>query len=188
MTPGGWAVFATALGHCGIGWNDRGIVAVQLPEGSAAATAARLARRLPGTRESTPPPQVAEAVAAIVALLEGARPDMRPIRLDLDDSPAFNRDVYAVARSIQPGTTRTYGEIAVELGDRALAQDVGKALGQNPCPLIVPCHRVLAAGGRPGGFSARGGTATKLRLLAIEGVRLDDGPTLFDFAAGRQWP
>lgn len=187
MTANAWEVFATAIGHCGIGWNEHGIAGVQLPERSAAATAARLARRLPGSRRSAPPPPVGQAMAAIVALLEGARPDMRHIRLDLGDSPDFNRSVYDIARRIEPGSTRTYGEIATELGDRALARDVGKALGQNPCPLIVPCHRVLAAGGRAGGFSAPGGTATKLRLLAIEGVRLDDGPTLFDVAAaGRQ--
>lgn len=187
MTANAWEVFATAIGHCGIGWNEHGIASVQLPERSAAATAARLARRLPGSRRLEPPSHVEQAIAGIVALLDGGRPDMRHVRLDLGDSPDFNRSVYDIARGIEPGSTRTYGEIALELGDRALARDVGRALGQNPCPLIVPCHRVLAAGGKAGGFSAPGGTATKLRLLAIEGVRLDDDPTLFDFAAaGRQ--
>jgi len=116
----------------------------------------------------------------MVALLRGEASDLSAVALDLSGVEPFARRVYEVARTIAAGGTLTYGEIAARLGDRALARDVGQALGQNPFPLIVPCHRVLAAGGKAGGFSANGGVATKLRLLSIEGARLTDEPTLFD--------
>jgi methylated-DNA-[protein]-cysteine S-methyltransferase len=101
------------------------------------------------------------------------------VTIDTAGVADFNRRVYAIARTIAPGATLSYGEIAERLGDRNLARDVGQALGQNPFPVIVPCHRVLAAGGKSGGFSAPGGVATKLRLLTIEGAQ-PGGPTLFD--------
>jgi methylated-DNA-[protein]-cysteine S-methyltransferase len=112
-------------------------------------------------------------------LLRGELKDLSHVRIDLERVPEFNRRVYDVARTIGPGKTLSYGEIAERLGDRLLARDVGQALGQNPIPIIVPCHRVLAAGGKMGGFSAPGGAATKLRLLSIEGAQ-PGGPTLFD--------
>ena len=93
--------------------------------------------------------------------------------------PALARRVYEVARTIPPGATLTYGEIAARLELPGAARDVGQALGRNPFPLVVPCHRVVAAGGRLGGFSARGGAATKRRLLAIEGAI---APDLFEIA------
>jgi methylated-DNA-[protein]-cysteine S-methyltransferase len=98
----------------------------------------------------------------------------------MDALPEFDRRVYEVARGIAPGATLSYGEIAARLGERGLARDVGQALGRNPFPIIVPCHRVLAAGGKAGGFSANGGVTTKLRLLTIERARTSDAPTLFD--------
>jgi methylated-DNA-[protein]-cysteine S-methyltransferase len=98
----------------------------------------------------------------------------------MEDVPPFHQRVYAVARTIPPGATLSYGEIAVRLGDRGAARDVGEALGQNPFPIIVPCHRVLAAGGKVGGFSASGGVATKLRLLDIEGAQVGEAPSLFE--------
>jgi methylated-DNA-[protein]-cysteine S-methyltransferase len=94
--------------------------------------------------------------------------------------PEFDRRVYEAARSISAGTTLAYGELAARIGERGLAREVGQALGRNPFPLIVPCHRVLGSGGRSGGFSANGGVATKLRLLTIEHARTSDAPTLFD--------
>jgi len=115
-----------------------------------------------------------------VALLRGDATDLSDIALDMDRIESFERQVYEIARTIAPGATLSYGEIAVRLGDRALARDVGQALGRNPFPLIVPCHRVLAAGGKAGGFSANGGITTKLRLLTIERARTSDAPTLFD--------
>jgi methylated-DNA-[protein]-cysteine S-methyltransferase len=184
MTALGWVLFDTAIGTCGIAWGERGIVAVQLPGSTAARASARLARRLPGVGAVPPPPDVQDAIDRIVTLLRTGAGDLAGITLDMSGVPAFSRDVYDIARTIRPGATMSYGEIATRLGDRALARDVGQALGQNPFPIVVPCHRVLAAGGKPGGFSAHGGTATKLRLLAIEGVQLGQGPTLFDVAAG----
>jgi methylated-DNA-[protein]-cysteine S-methyltransferase len=122
---------------------------------------------------------VQRAIDDIVALLAGERRDLNHVRVDIADVPDFNRRVYDIARTIPPGATLSYGEIAERLGDKMLARDVGQAMGQNPVPIIVPCHRVLAAGGKMGGFSAPGGTKTKLRLLEIERAQ-PGGPTLFD--------
>jgi methylated-DNA-[protein]-cysteine S-methyltransferase len=119
---------------------------------------------------------VARAIDEIVALLEGEPRDLTGVMLDMEHLPEFNRRVYAVARTVAPGETITYGEIAERIGERGAAQAVGQALGRNPFPIVVPCHRVLAAGGGMGGFSARGGVATKRRMLAIEGAGT---PTLF---------
>jgi len=176
MATYGFTLFDTAIGPCGIAWNERGIKGVQLPEADAAKTRARLLRRSPDMREAWPPPAVQRAIDRIVALLRGDATDLSDIALDMDRIESFERQVYEIARTIAPGATLSYGEIAVRLGDRALARDVGQALGRNPFPLIVPCHRVLAAGG----FSANGGITTKLRLLTIERARTSDAPTLFD--------
>jgi methylated-DNA-[protein]-cysteine S-methyltransferase len=169
MSGSGFTIFETAIGSCGIAWSEFGVVAVQLPEESAELTRGRLHDRLPGLSESEPPPEIAAAIAAIVALLTGKAPDLRTIALDLEAVTDFNRRVYAVARTIPPGSTLTYGDIAHRLGDLSLSRAVGQALGHNPFPLIVPCHRVLAHGNALGGFSAHGGATTKQRLLEIEG-------------------
>jgi methylated-DNA-[protein]-cysteine S-methyltransferase len=180
MTEHGFTFFDTAIGRCGIAWSERGVIGVQLPESDPLKTRARLLKRSPDLREGQPPPDVQRAIDAIVALLRGEASDLTQVALDLDQVPAFERRVYDVARTIAPGATISYGEIATRLGDRGLARDVGQALGRNPFPLIVPCHRVLAAGGKVGGFSANGGVTTKLRLLTIERARTSDAPTLFD--------
>src|SRR5215475_7518968 len=179
MMEHGFALFDTDIGPCGIAWGARGVTGVQLPEASEARTRARLVRRYPHAREA-PPADVRRAIDGIVALLRGEASDLSAAALDMDGVPEFDRRVYAVARDIAPGATLSYGEIAARLGERALARDVGQALGRNPFPLIVPCHRVLAAGGKAGGFSANGGVTTKLRLLTIERARTSDAPTLFD--------
>jgi methylated-DNA-[protein]-cysteine S-methyltransferase len=176
----GLALFETAIGPCGIAWGERGVVGVQLPERSEAATRARLRRRFPDVPETTPATAVQRAIQGIVALLEGERRDLADVALDMASVPAFERGVYEVARTIAPGATLTYGEIAARLGAQGDARAVGEALGQNPFPIVVPCHRVLAAHGRIGGFSANGGIATKLRLLSIEGARTSSTPTLFE--------
>jgi methylated-DNA-[protein]-cysteine S-methyltransferase len=155
---------------------------VLLPERSDAALRARLLRRHPDAHEATPADAVAQAIAGIMALVGGERRDLSDVALDLTGVPEFNRRVYSVARTIRPGATLTYGAIAAQLGEPD-ARRIGEAMGQNPCPIIVPCHRVVAAGGRTGGFSAPGGAATKRRLLAIEGAG-DDEPTLFDQCGG----
>ena len=173
-------LFDTPIGRCGIAWSERGILALQLPEAREEATRARLLRRAPGARPAPPPPEVRRALDLILALLDGRPSDLGSIELDMSGVPTFDRRVYDAARAIPPGATRSYGEIARELGDPGLARAVGRALGRNPFAIVVPCHRVLAAGGRIGGFSAEGGTATKRRLLAIEGAVPGGGPSLFD--------
>ena len=179
MTVQQFAVFDTALGACGIIWSARGIAGVQLPDTNEAATRARIGRRHPGAREADPPQHVQRAIEGIVALLDGEPHDFSDVALDFGNAPDFNRKVYDIALTIPPGRTMTYGEIAERLGDKLLARDVGTALGQNPIPIIMPCHRVLAAGGKTGGFSGVGGVITKLRLLSIEGAQ-PSGPTLFE--------
>jgi methylated-DNA-[protein]-cysteine S-methyltransferase len=173
-----FALFDTAIGTCAIVWSGRGVAGVQLPEKDAAATRARVTRRHAGAEEAAPPPAVQCAIDGMIALLAGEPRDLTDIALDDGALPELNRKVYAIARTIPPGATLTYGEIAERLGDKLLARAVGQALGENPIPLIVPCHRVLAAGGKTGGFSASGGVVTKLRLLTIEGAE-PGGPTLF---------
>lgn len=165
-------IFDTALGWAGLAWGERGLVGAHLPEPQAESTRRRMRQRFPGAQETeAPPPAIAAAVADIRRLLEGEKPDLLDVAIDEARVPEFNARVYAIARAIPPGETLTYGEIAVMLGDRLLAQAVGKALGANPWPIVVPCHRITAAGGKLGGFSARGGQQTKLRLLAIEGAK-----------------
>lgn len=177
----GHALFDTAIGRCGIAWGAQGLTAVQLPESNDAATVRRLLKSA-GHSEAEPdlPPLAAQAVDGIQALLRGERRDLRALPLDMAGLTDFQRAVYAVARAIAPGQTRTYGKVARELGDARLARAVGQALGHNPFAPVVPCHRVLAAGNRPGGFSATGGAATKLRMLAIEGAVLGGAMPLFD--------
>lgn len=179
MSRTGLALFDTALGRCGIAWGPRGIRAFQLPEASDELARQRLCRHCPGAAEAPPPEFVRQAIAAVVALLAGEKRDLSAIPLDLDGVPDFDRRVYAVARAIPPGRTMTYGEVAARLGEPGAARAVGQALGRNPFAVIVPCHRVLAAGGGAGGFSAHGGVATKRRLLAIEGAAPAQG-SLFE--------
>jgi len=175
-----FAMFATAIGCCGIVWGPRGVVAVQLPMSSEAKTRQRLHQRYGDIAETSPPASVQHAIDGMIELLEGKPMDLSDVALDLSDVPEFNRQVYDIARTIAPGKTLTYGDIAKRLGGVELARDVGQALGHNPFPIVVPCHRVLAAGGKPGGFSANGGVATKLKMLAIEGAYVNHTPTLFD--------
>jgi methylated-DNA-[protein]-cysteine S-methyltransferase len=184
MSADAVTTFQIAIGLCAIAWRGDQVVGVQLPEASTAATKRRLRARFPLAVEREPPPAVAAAVAGITALLRDGRAALEGIPLDLEGVPAFDVRVYAVARAIPAGRVRTYGEIAAALGDAMAAREVGAALGRNPVPLIVPCHRVVAAGGKLGGFSAAGGTITKSRLLAIENARFGTGPDLFDAASG----
>ena len=178
MSEIAFALFDTAIGRCGIAWSARGIARVGFPERSEQATRERLCRRFPQAREASPSVDAQRVIDGIVALLTGSQVDFSFARLDTAGLSDLQRRVYEIARTIPAGATLTYGEIADRLGDGLLARDVGEALGQNPFPIIVPCHRVLAAGGKMGGFSAPGGVRTKLRLLEIEGAQ-PGGPTLF---------
>jgi len=164
----GFALFDTAIGRCGIAWSGRGVAGVQLPEGNERDTRGRLRRRFPDAREAPPPAPVQRAIDGVAALLRGEPCRLDTVTLDMDGVPPFHRRVYEVARTIPPGTTLSYGEVATRMGVPGAARDVGQALGQNPFAIIVPCHRVLAANGKVGGFSARGGVRTKLRLISSE--------------------
>ena len=177
----GLCVFDTAIGTCGIAWNDSGqVTGVQLPEADERATRARMQSRFPAVPESVPPLAIGTIVQRIRALLEG-RPDaLQDVPLDMTGVPDFHRRVYEVTRAIPPGRTLTYGEVAARLGEPGAARAVGQALGHNPFAPVVPCHRVLAAGSAGGGFSAAGGVATKLRMLQIEKAQLGSEPGLFD--------
>jgi methylated-DNA-[protein]-cysteine S-methyltransferase len=192
MDDGAYTLFETPLGVCGIVWSELAsgcaplIVAFQLPEQTPALAERRVAQSS-GARRKGPPPSVAEVIERVRRHLRGVVQDFRDITLDLRDLGSFERHVYAAAREIRAGQTRTDGELAESLGCPSAARAVGQALGRNPIPLIIPCHRVLAAGGKLGGFSAHGAQATKMRLLEIEGVALTPfRKTLsFNFDGGR---
>jgi methylated-DNA-[protein]-cysteine S-methyltransferase len=172
-----YPVFETAGGFCGIAWNDAGITRFQLPTKSAKATERMLLRRAHGAKPGEPTPEAAEAVAAAKRYLEGEEIDFSGFRLDLGEQEAFFERIYAAARRTGWGRTTTYGALAKELGvGPESARDVGQAMARNPVPLIIPCHRVLAAGGKIGGFSAPGGSTAKIRMLALEGVHVRPAP------------
>lgn len=177
MATPAFALFETPIGPCAIAWTATGIAGLQLPGADAAATRERFLRRFPEAAEAAVPPGVRRAMDRILALLSGEKIDLADLPLDLDAVPEFHRRVYEIARGTPPGHTTTYGEIARRLGAPEAAREVGQALGRNPIAIIVPCHRVLAADGRMGGFSATGGVATKRRILEIEGAAaLSAGP------------
>jgi methylated-DNA-[protein]-cysteine S-methyltransferase len=170
-------IFDTALGPCGVAWNARGLVGVQLPEAGRAATENRLAARTQSAGATEPPVWVAALVADIRRYLAGERVDFSAVAVDLSVLEPFRRRLYETMRALAWGSTTTYGALAREIGlaEPEAARDVGEAMGKNPVPIVIPCHRVLAAGGKLGGFSAHGGAATKAKLLALEGVHLDGG-------------
>ncbi|HEY0818828.1 MAG TPA: methylated-DNA--[protein]-cysteine S-methyltransferase [Rhizobacter sp.] len=172
-------LFDTTIGRCGIAWGPRGITAFQLPEPGDEATLRRMFRRGGPLPQEAAPPQVQDTIARVQALLGGEPVDLRHVAIDLTGIPDFHQRVYAVAREILAGQTRSYGEVAAALGEPGASRAVGHALGANPFAIIVPCHRVLAAGGASGGFSAGGGVATKLRILLIERAQFGAQPGLF---------
>jgi methylated-DNA-[protein]-cysteine S-methyltransferase len=167
-------LFDTALGECGVAWNSRGLVGVQLPEKDRGQTELRLAVKCRSTDAADVPPWVQSVISDIQRYLAGQPVDFSAVTVDLGGIDAFRQKLYAALRGIGPGRTVTYGELAKQLGLTGWegARDVGEAMGKNPMPIVIPCHRVLAAGGKPGGFSAYGGTGTKQKLLALEGVSL----------------
>ena len=172
-----YAIFATEAGFCGIAWNEAGITRFQLPAKSAETTERLLRRRLADAAPGEPPPMVAEAIDTAKRYFAGEATDFSHFPVDLGDQAPFFSQVYAAARRIGWGRTTTYGTLAKELGaGPEAARDVGQAMAQNPVALIIPCHRVLAAGGKVGGFSAPGGAAAKIRMLELEGVDLKPAP------------
>jgi methylated-DNA-[protein]-cysteine S-methyltransferase len=180
MSAQAFALFDSPIGTCGIAWNAKGIAGFQLPSATAQATRSRMQQRWAEAIESAPPPGVQRVIDRVLSLLNGEAIDLSDIPVDLADAPEFHRKVYEVARTIPPGRTMTYGEIAKRLGVPHESREVGQALGRNPIAIIVPCHRVLGADGKMGGFSASGGVATKRRILEIEGAAALSAGPLFE--------
>ena len=175
MKQAAYCLFETPLGTCGLAWREPGtsrstlaVACLQLPEATPKATEARIARKSGGHRAAAPPPAIAEAIRKIGRHLRGELQDFRDVPLDLSEVTAFARQVYEAALRIPAGQTCTYGELARAVGRPTEARAVGQALARNPIPIIIPCHRVLAANGRLGGFSAHGARLTKAKLLDIE--------------------
>jgi len=167
MAAIGHALFPTALGLCGVAWSDSGVCALQLPERDEASLRARLLRG-GAAPEREPSPEAQAAIDGVTALMAGEAPDFREVRLDMSAVSSWEQRVYQALREVEPGRTITYGALAARLGEPGAAQAVGRAMARNPFAPVVPCHRVLAAGGRSGGFSAAGGVSAKMRLLSLE--------------------
>lgn len=179
----GAVLFDSAIGRCGVAWRDERVVAVQLPERSDQVTLARLRAsagfaagvesgptgEAPATGEGEPPPAIRAGIAAMIALLAGQPVDLDFVDVDVSRCSDFDRAVYQVTRAIPPGQSLTYGEVAKQIGEPGAAQAVGRSLGANPSPIVIPCHRVLGADGKLTGFSANGGVETKRKMLLIEG-------------------
>lgn len=175
-----YTLFATAIGTCAVAWNNVGLTGIWLPAAEGADLRRQVLRRAAHAHAATPVGAVAAATEAIARLLSGERVDFDDVVLDFSDVDGFDRRVYVAARAIAAGHVVTYGELSARIGGRATAREVGRALARNRWPLVVPCHRVVASGEGLGGFSAPGGTATKHRLLTIEGARRGGAPDLFD--------
>lgn len=168
--------FATPIGDCEIEWTAHGVCRFRLPDASRAKSSLQYGH------DTDVPPEIRIVIDGVSTLLRGKKTDLSKTRFDLRGVSEFNKRVYAAALRIPPGTTVSYGMLAAAIGDKGAAQAVGRALGDNPIPLIIPCHRIVAANGAMHGFSAPGGVASKRRLLEIEGAIEPEPPTLFDFA------
>ena len=180
MAGRGYTIFDTMIGRCGIAWGDCGVIGVQLPEAREIETRRRLFRLYPEARELRPPLNVEIAIEGIVALLRGEAADLSEVMLDMTVIPAFDARVYAFTRTIPRGETRAYGEVASGLRATGAVHSVAQAISRNPFMIVVPCHRVLEAGGYADKISPHGGTISKRRLLSIEGANMTFSKTLFD--------
>jgi len=179
MTEHAFTLFDTPIGTCSLVWQAKSIVGLRLPESSAAETRARIKRRWPDAEEQAPPADMQDVIDRVLALLSGEAVDLSGVPLDFGAAPEFHQRIYEIARTIPPGQTMTYGEIAKRLGAPQEAREVGQAMGRNPIAIIMPCHRVLGADGKMGGFSANGGVAIKRRILEIEGASAVGAGPLF---------
>lgn len=180
MAGRGYSIFDTMIGRCGIAWGDSGVIGVQLPEAREIETRRRLFHLYPEARELRPPLNVELAIDGIVALLRGKAADLSEVMLDMTGIPAFNARVYQFTRTVPRGETRTYGEVASSLRATGAVHSVAQAISRNPFMIVVPCHRVLEAGGYADRISPNGGTISKRRLLSIEGANMTFSKTLFD--------
>lgn len=180
MSGRGYTVFDTSVGRCGIAWGELGVLGVQLPEAREIETRRRLFQLFPDARELRPSPEIQGAIEGIAALLRGKAADLTKVRLDMTGIPPFNARVYDFTRTIPRGETLTYGEVASRLKASGAIHSVAQAIAKNPFMIIVPCHRVLEAGGYADRISANGGSISKRRLLSIEGAGSPGGRTLFD--------
>jgi O-6-methylguanine DNA methyltransferase len=172
-----YCLFDTPLGVCGIAWKDSArtgsqpeVIFLQLPEATEELTEERIAGMADGNRVSPPPSYIAEIVEKIRRHLSGVAQDFSAISIGCDGLGSFSQQVYQICRNIPTGSTMSYGELAAAINRPGAARAVGQALGRNPVPLLIPCHRVLTSEGKAGGFSAYGGVKTKARILALEGV------------------
>ncbi len=188
----GISLFDTSIGRCGVAWRDDAVVGVQIPERTDEQTRRHLHLKLvgdaavapgsdpaPTVLPATPPPPIASAIDGMQSLLEGKQVDLNFVDVDFGTAPEFEAAVWEATRAVPPGTSVTYGELADRIGRPGAAQAVGRALGANPCPIVVPCHRVIGADGQLIGFSAHGGTETKRKMLLIERCPAVP-PSLFD--------
>ncbi len=175
-----YCLFDAAIGVCGIAWSNHGIIRFQLPEKDQSATEKRLRSRLANPFSGNPTLKIQQLIADVQRYFGGAQINFSSVILDLWNISPLHRKIYETARKIQWGQTMSYGELARQAGFEAprLARDVGVAMARNPIPIIIPCHRVLAAGKKIGGFSAHGGRFTKERLLSLEGIHIDTEPLL----------
>lgn len=178
-----YTLFETAIGWIGIAWSEIGLTRVQLPERSEAATERRLlatsasdAGPSPQRLAGEPPATIATVIEALRRYAAGEPVDFSGVPVDLAGVDPFRLAIYDAARKLGFGDTTTYGGLAAAAGHAGLARETGQALGSNPIPVVIPCHRIVAAGGKLGGFSAPGGATTKERLLAMEGVRVGPPP------------
>jgi methylated-DNA-[protein]-cysteine S-methyltransferase len=180
MSGLGYTIFDTGIGRCGIAWGPSGVIGVQLPEAREIDTRRRLFQLYPDARELRPPLNAEIAIEGIAALVRGGNSDLSDVTLDMTGIPAFNQRVYAFARQIPRGETRTYAEIAAGLRASGAVYSVAQAIARNPFMIIVPCHRVLEAGNYADKISPNGGAISKRRLLSIEGAHPTASKTLFD--------
>jgi methylated-DNA-[protein]-cysteine S-methyltransferase len=182
MAGRGYTIFDTGIGRCGVAWGYSGVIGVQLPEAREIETRKRLFQLYPDARELRAPMNVEIAIEAITALLRGQAADFSDVTLDMTGIHVFNRRVYELTRAIPRGETRTYGDVAARLGAPDAVNSVAQAISKNPFMIIVPCHRVLEAGGYADKISPHGGTISKRRLLSIEGTGAGTikSKTLFD--------
>jgi len=172
----GHAVLETVIGFMGIAWSEKGLIRLCLPERSRESVERRLMRHAGVSADTKQPQWVVDLIASIKAYAAGEDVDFSGVPVDLSGIDDFRLAIYDAARKLGFGETTTYGELAKRAGHTGLARETGAALGANPVPLVIPCHRILAAGGKIGGFSAPGGSATKEKMLAMEGVRVGPPP------------